>query len=163
MKAFVIDKNSWHYQLMRFGHSDWYIDEAHPDICSYTHSVFWMLFKVLLLIAAVSAVLSIAVAIPLATFAAWATTGVSFMDFWAYMLDKENAEGWVFLIQISAILWMAGTVVSGFVLTAWGLAKLNETSRPITIPTPGFVKQAYSSWKDKYCVPIRFTDKVNPS
>jgi hypothetical protein len=137
MKSFKLNVKSWHGWLYNFGR-DW--DRLRPgesvDLCSYIRGVFFHSLLVLFL----GGALSLMVFGSIAAFA--------------------NVFSWLFL---GYILEPAAVVVVGIYASIGALAaflhykqKRDEANYDKPKPPPGFVKLAYSKFKEKTCAMIEF-------
>jgi len=141
MRELNIDEKSWHYRIAH--NYGGYSGGRHGyDICGYTRRFIWGLFIVFVVIAAVS----------------MASLGV--LDLLAGLYFSWVAGVW--------ITNFAGTLTA-FVITVFSLVigiiaiteKIRDMRREYRYnhyhDEPGFIKSAYLSWKEKYCIKIKIT------
>ena len=149
MKALTFNKNSWHFLLATkvAGYNAPYSYEGYicgdsADICTYTRHVMGGLL--------------------LLTFAGLLIAGVGFI------LSNILLGIWFSIMLGMFFFSEVGTVGLVFIGAGGGLFGLktlinwyvDRSSSAETIERPdGFVKHAYKSWKEKYCLKINFVDK----
>lgn len=128
----TFNRNSWHFRLATT-YGPMYRWEHTTDICRYTRSVFFGLLLVLVITAGLGLI----------------TWGLVDMGLWLYFLFNGyllEPIGPAIIIFASILVGLVvGTVFLGF-----------EVIQTVNISTPSFVKQAYYSWKDKYCSRVEF-------
>jgi hypothetical protein len=137
----TFNTNSLHYQLALLGGLSKYNDDS--NICEYTrHVLFGSLFAIVigLIIAFIGMVLS-------------------------HMLFAIGFS------LVYGILIFTDPAIAGFITTSiglfwFGMWKLTESAKEHRRNAPdepkkpdGFVKHAYKSWKEKYCVKVEFTNR----
>lgn len=142
MTPFIVNENSWHYHLAtKYGNMKYWLTE---DICTYTQSVILGLIKAALMTLLLAVVVG------------------SVVSFWMYLLVSaivghiatiENGFG-MFGGVIHAIVFGAIAVVNLVLGFEWCVNKI--TGKVRAIAHTGFVKAAYRSWKDKYCIRVEF-------
>lgn len=143
-----LSSGSWHFRLATYygPMHEWLIIRDGTDICEYTKAVLAGVRNVALIIALISAY------------------GVSWIHFFARML-----AGWPEVDEFYKFLSAASPAATGaitlFVAGAFTVDKLNdwryERAKRIQaepVKEPGFIKQAYISFRDKYCMKLSFTD-----
>lgn len=148
MKSTTLNVNSWHYKLASwFGYDPDFKDH---DICAYLRRV--MLGMVIVPIAAAAAIiLTIAVSIILVHM----VLGPWFFFMYGIPFNEFATVGWVILLA-------AGTLFGFF----FGMDRFkrylhNKRNEARNSPEqePGFLKLAYRSYKDKFCMKLQFVDK----
>ena len=139
MKSLTFNRNSWHYKIAYHiaGYRSWH----GSDICTYTRYVMGALF-----------VIFIGVALGLCVLYVLFQTliGIVFsLMTWTWMFTELGFLGLIVLSVLSMIF----SVI-------YIKKKIEDKNREVNrIPKPdGFVKNAYKSWKEKYCVRIKFTE-----
>lgn len=141
MKTLTVNRNSWHYKLAKLGGRDVYYE---TDICSYTRRVMFGVVLAILATAAGIGAIYLLVDIVL---------GLGFSIWYGVWL--MNAPGEIALMVVAILSFSAGVIFSiEKVSQAWRRHKRNQYDRE-----PGFVGQAYQSWKHKYCTKIEFRDE----
>jgi hypothetical protein len=139
MTPFTVKTNSWHYKLAKFGKYDAHYGDH--DICAYMRRVLFGLFGVIVL-----TVIGIC----------FAGSSCFYIGLTFYALYKL-----IFGIALDPVDW----VLIGLP-TAVGISnaipviirRLQRKRSYFPTPEPGFVKTAYRSWKDKYCVKLKIVD-----
>lgn len=145
MKALEFKQKSWHFWLANFGRTriyrERYDDEdIQTDICSYTNAVFKGLIAFIIV-----ACLALAGATWLVS-SVLNIVGYFVLGYGLY----ETTKGFIFLVGILSVALAA-------LLTGAGIGRGIERLRDRVDNTePGFVRTAYRSWKDKYCLKITF-------
>lgn len=141
----TFDSKSLHYKLALLGGLSEYDDDS--NICEYTrHVMFGMVIALLigLLIAFMGTILANMV------------FAVGFSLVYGMLIYSEAASAGFFVSTI-------GTIWFGI----WKLSESAKEHRNKTRNEPkkpdGFVKHAYKSWKEKYCVKIEFANKSEDS
>lgn len=139
MKTFKINTNSWHYQLVRF---DLDMQKGNDiNFCKYVALVFadclWLLG---LFVAALSVALFIGSTI--------------FPQDGFHPLIGGLIEIFAGVVFISSI-----TTILGFIVVYGSkLIKPRDGKKTRVEKQPSFIRQAYSSWKNKYCMKIEFVN-----
>lgn len=140
MKSLEINTNSWHYKLATLvGYRSW---GQGSDICTYTRKVMLGILLILLITAAYT----------LATFI--------LVDIVLGLIFSAIAGMWLMGQLGSVVLLscaMVGTFIGMFVGMGYSIERYNEYNR--TARPDGFIKEAYKSWKDKYCLKLTFIDE----
>lgn len=148
MKELIFNKNSWHYKIANW--MDYDPDYHGSDICSYTRRIgLGLLF--------------IGLAFVLTSVLCYALVQALFG------LVFSLAVGMWIVSVIGEITLIAIGTISGFIavlfLVGWFSQKLHERrerryAKRLTEPEgpDSFVKHAYKSWKEKYCVNIKFIE-----
>lgn len=147
MKAVNLNKNSWHYYIaQKLGsyRPQEYVNDTRnhkTDICTYTSFVlkgFFLLFVM-------------GIAIAFVGFLFWNVLfGIIFSIIYGTIIFTDIAIAiFMFLLAviISATLFVGITMIK---------SKLENTE------SDGFIKTAYKSWKEKFCVKINFTNSNSP-
>lgn len=127
----IINKNSWHYKLATIGNTPWWDD---TDICTYRWEVIKGGF---LMIVAAHAVALATVAV--GDFAAW---------FLACVMSLTLVSP-----DIGAGIILACIIVIAAAFSMWLIFERGALGKVFDVPV---VKEMYTSWKDKYCVPVEF-------
>lgn len=154
MKSLIVSQKSWHVFLARFGGLD--TDIAVTDICRYTRRCIIGLLLVLL-ITAVFCIALIPIVVCILHFA--------FNRIFSEFLDQASI--------IACIMYGLFIVGGGiFVGCEYLNGKFKEKARQARykaindgtyvepepkkkkVKQPGFIKLAYKSWKQKYCIKI---------
>ena len=135
MKAIELNKDSWHYKLASRANPYFY-SRGEEDICSYTKYVFLGFLEIILI-----------------SFVVLLLGGFTVNFFY-------SCYTWLFLNQpFNEFAVVFGCVVGGL-LNACAIAYFcNNAKEKMSHTEPGFVRLAYRSWKDKFCVKITFVDK----
>jgi len=127
-----IHRNSWHYIYAQRGDwSDYWHRNA--DFCTYARKVLFGLTRTLLCYALAGFLIS-----PVADAIAWAAA------FYTTGLNPGLTWGGMALIFGTGVVCLIAT----FAGICWLIDKYNQRLQSIE---PGFVRTAYSAWKDKYC------------
>ena len=138
----TFSRNSWHYKLVtHFGN----MSQADPikNICDYRLAVFASLMVFTLAIGAIVTLSSVLI-MPIA----WSIVNYFELGYWPIKDDAVVTAGF--------ILW--GMIVLGvivFVIRQIILLIAKKYFAP-KITAPGFIKTAYRSFRDKYCIEIDF-------
>jgi len=139
--------DSWHGRLATFYGplDDYRLELDGTDICTYVRAVlrggFW---------ASLLTIVACFVAACFGDFCAWLLVGImhTFVDI--------NPLGGLFGATLFVVVCFALAI--GAIIAVGELwAYLIRRSKKAPKSPPGFVKQAYSSWKDKYCFWLEFT------
>lgn len=144
MKTFVLSKSSWHYKLANLFGGMRYVRDT--DVCEYTKTVIAALFLstmitffgIILLILSVHMLLGVGFSIWMG---AWFFSDLGIMGLIIY-----------------------GLVGGGLMIKAADgkYSEWKDRRRENYEPKPdGFLKVAYSSWKDKYCVRIEIVNDMH--
>ena len=143
METLKLKKGSWHYRLASITANLEIFNE--PDICSYTRSVL----AGMLIVAAVTVLFSF-VSFTLAhmilgvifasIYGAWILTDIAIIG---YILTATF--GFIFLID-------RGIKIAD-------VRRIRNKLNPKEVKPDGFVKHAYKSWKNRFCVKVTFEDK----
>ena len=154
MKALNFNKNSWHYRLVSklelyeaphqkdiWGDGELYTVGDSGDICTYSKRVIFALFLVSIIIAAIILSLTIAVHTLLGIYFSLLANEWIFTEF-----------GNVGMILSIATISMIGIYVAVEDLDDYYKRKSNKKSNK----PDSFMKNAYRSWKNKFCIPIDF-------
>ena len=132
MKEIVLEQKSWHYWLATFGDKyrvNWHGD----DICHYIRSVmvgtFWLMFVVIV---------------------------GSFLG-GVFLFSIGNLFSWLFLgYELHQVTFGALGFVGGLFLLFGFFATKEFVTEKIRDTEPGFVRAAYSKFKDKTCFYVKF-------
>lgn len=146
-----LSKDSWHYRLATycgFRQNYVYSDEKQDwveeggDMCSYTNRV--LIGFVLIAVAAMIFYVVTAGIIQM-------LLGLAFSAYYGAWIMTPLGDALCF---VTLVISAAGTLAFSFmkVLTYADNTKIKGSQ-------PSFVKLAYRSWKDKYCVKISFSEK----
>jgi hypothetical protein len=153
MKAFSVNKNSWHYRLnvkMCKTNERLYRQDlvekyvmSKDNLCSYWRMTLWSLFKVAVAAAFILALASL----------------VLFLVYtYGYALIFNTAEA---VAGTIAVLLLFGTAIGVILLGAWldkrKRAKLDKILNGGETET-SLAKAQYSSWKSGVCVPVEFKE-----
>lgn len=146
MKTLNFNKNSLHYKLATLGGFDRYncYYDGSTDICSYLRRVMMGVFvSIILLMTFVFA----------STLVVHTLFGLVFS--FIYDTDMFNVWGQVGLLtagisSLFAFIW----IVPGKIMDLYYSIKSNRPEKPAA--PDNFVREAYSSYKEKYCVKIKF-------
>jgi len=145
MKSLIMKKGSWHYLLASItmlGDLEYY----DMDICRYTRRVLLGL-----LILGVAAML-----LAFLGFMFWNVIfGVIFSLIYHQFLFTDLGILTSMIIVVVAVIINVKLFVDK--VAAWELARDLRKMRKAKKPD-GFVKVAYKSWKEKYCVRVEFSD-----
>lgn len=150
MNAIAIKRNSWHYRIatkMAAYRPEWDYETGADvdDICRYRRHVIGGLFLILL------AAVGIAV------------VGFLLTQFLFGVVFSLLYGAWLFTPAAEAVMLVGGVIVIGVSLFM-GLNKAGEMyheykyNKKREAKPDGFVKQAYNSWKEKYCVKVTFVN-----
>jgi hypothetical protein len=132
MKLLKLNKDSWHYKLAMM-YDKWMPDNT--DICTYTRT----LIASFCLMTFAICVMGLLAGSLLFMFGGWI----------AYFLGYELHGAvipFTFIYGVSA-------VIIGIV---WAKAFYQERKWTQPEKEPGFIRTAYRSWKDKFCVKVEF-------
>jgi uncharacterized membrane protein len=144
MKALEFKQKSWHFWLANFGRTRIYRqrweDDINTDICSYTSAVFKGLITFVIV-----ACLALA-GVTLVVSSVLNIVGYFVFDYGLY----ETTKGFIFFM---AILTLALAVLFAVVGIGRGIENLRDR---VDNTEPGFVRTAYRSWKDRFCLKITF-------
>lgn len=142
MKPLVFRKGSWHYKLASITRNlDIFGNDM--DICSYTKAVFAGILVILI------AALIIALA------------GHLFFHM-VFGVITSIVMGQIILTESAVI----GIIAICLALVIYGIDSLltwSERRRFAPRKPDGFVKNAYKSWKDRYCFKVTFVDRNDNS
>jgi len=163
VESYKIDRNSWHYKVTSFGVSAWAMSRI-QDICQYRRWFLYGLVKVFL--AAIAAVwVSMGVFIvptyQLVTHVlaeGWSLSVFKYLWFSTWITGPETAAFfvWMALPQIAmAILLGIVTLGGSAFLICKGIGSIDKDVQLI----PGFISTAWKSAKEKYCLPVKFTNE----
>ena len=145
MKSFVINRNSYHYLLATRGNlkevGRWG-DPREVDFCEYSRCVLKGAFTSLVVLALIS-FFAFGVINVLA--------GIGFSLYYGMFIFSELAKLTIFITTVfgSAILFIYLKVMFDE-----HLDRRRQNQEPNL--QPSFLSQAYSSWKDRYCVRVEF-------
>lgn len=146
MRQLTFNETSWHYRLAKFGGLELGYYNRTTDICTYMRKcMLGIMFGLLAFIAILLvSTLTIHFLVGLA-FSLWA--GV-------WLMSSLGEIGMVIYCAVAVV-----TVVI-FICASLGewrqhrrMKMMNEEPRP-----DGFIREAYKSWKGKYCLPITIVD-----
>ena len=137
MKVIEFKRDSWHHKLATihdpYYNQDW---KDETDICTYTRHVL-LGFLSFLFMCGVFGLLAF-----------FTLNSLYAVYQWVFFSQPMNEFAVVFLCVVGGLLTMG--------LLAGGTAVVREK---LDSSHPGFVRTAYRSWKDKFCVKITFVDK----
>jgi hypothetical protein len=141
MKSPTFYKNSWHYLIAHkiAGYSPY--DDAGKNICTYTKYVIGGIIALSVIGAGIAA------------------AGFLFFNLIFGIIFSLIYGAWIMTPIAEATLIM-GTIIGTFL----ALLKLFKMRRERLMSTEnrnrqdGFVKHAYKSWKEKFCLRIEFTE-----
>lgn len=139
MKTIQISRTSWHYRFMKWTGGG-YVNAS--DICEYSR----MLVFRLIMAAIVGSVMSIMagfIMFMIGSTIAWAVASIVSLSF----LPPEP--------QVAASLIVG--IGIGVPLALFVLFKQNQDAIGEALDTP-FIRNAFSSWRDKWCARIEITD-----
>lgn len=147
MKALTFNKNSWHFLLAtKMGHYRPYDRESgygdNADICTYSRHVMGGLLLLTLAAAAIA-------------FAGFIVSHILLGIWFSIMLGTWFFSDWA--VGAMIVLGIGAFVIGMKVAIDWQYERRMSSeyrNRP-----DGFVKHAYKSWKEKYCVQIEFKDE----
>ena len=146
MKELVFDRTSWHFWIANFGHKrvrpEKWDDNIQTDICTYTRAVFWGLIN-FTLVALLFSTLG-----GLVLFSIGNLIGYFLFDYGLYEITKAV------MATIAIVAGAIGALVGFCAIVAAYKTSIGYVSDKMADAKPGFVKNAYRSWKDKYCVKI---------
>lgn len=126
-----INKKSWHYHIAKtYTMFDPY---DRKDICSYTRSVIHGVVNIICIIAMTALVSYSMFVLPII----WSITG----------FDSSIKQDGFFVLGF--VLWSA--TLAAFILAGISLFLENREKQP-----DNFIKKAYSSWKNKFCLKIDY-------
>lgn len=132
MKTLKLNKDSWHYKLaMQY---DRHVPD-NTDICSYTR----LLFAAMSLMAFAITILTLLAGTILFTIGGW----------FAYLFGFPLHGA----VVPFTFIYGGATIVIGIVAAK---AHYDEHKYDKPKKEPGFVRTAYRSWKDKFCVKVEF-------
>lgn len=152
MKALTFNTNSWHFLLAtkvasyrvpsvsKYSDGEFYTYGDSADICTYSRHVMGGLL--------------------LLTLAGVAIAGAGFivshflLGIWfSIMLGTWFFSDWA--VGAMIVFGIGGFIIGTKVVIDWLYnRRMNSRTKP-----DGFVKHAYKSWKEKFCVQIEFKDK----
>lgn len=132
MKEVVFKQKSWHYWLATFG-DDFRVNPHGDDICNYIRSVFIGTFWLLVM-----------------TFAGAFLGG-------AVLFSIGNLFSWMFLgYELHNLTLGVFGILIGFTIMLLFMASKEVLQEKLRDSEPGFVRSAYSKFKDKTCFYIKF-------
>lgn len=143
MKTLKLKKGSWHYRLAGITANLEIFNE--PDICSYTRSVLAGILVILLL----------------GMLIAFAGFFLSHMILGAIFASIYGV--WI-LTDIAVIGYIAASLLAT-VFAIEQIIKFSERrsrrrrNMPVETKPDGFVKHAYKSWKNRFCVKVTFKEE----
>lgn len=143
MKTFQLKKDSWHHRLAAtYGPMNTWTDST--NICSYAMSVFGGATWIVMLLA----MRGLLIGIPVGDFIGW-ILAMSKIGVW--IVPEEPA--WIIYVALGSIsvLILVGILIYSVyaIKTKYFPAKENDE--------PGFISQAYTSFKQKSCHKIELT------
>lgn len=146
MMTFSVIKNSWHHKLAKFGGlSLWCDDET--DICEYTRRCILGTVYILLWLVG-----GICLSIPIIDF----IFAVVFSLYYMTDLFSETA------IAGGTILFVPFGTYCMIKYGDYRNTKNRQNRKIYYEPKPdGFIKTAYNSYKEKFCVRIKFNESNN--
>lgn len=127
----TFNTNSWHYKLASTYTS--FSPYIHTDICSYTRKVVLSFFSLAMIALA-------------SVFIGW---GIIDVALWAWFFYHGYFLGLMGPGIVTISLSIAVLIIAGDTL-------LSSLRHYKTQKEPGFIRKAYRSWKDKYCVKVEF-------
>jgi len=140
-----LNRNSWHYWLATKYSNEikWKLEDFPTDICTYSK----MVLKGLLF------------AIFMAVTISFLTLPLIYCGFWLIMASITGDFSFpkiiildlLFRFGIAEYLMIAFLGIIGLYFSYMDKKKFNKSE-------PGFIKQSYLSWKNKYCVKVEFRD-----
>lgn len=136
MYTFIVKSSSWHHRLA-YKYTNFF---PARNLCEYTTHVFLGLFLASLLTALVGLTLGSVVA------------GILFLVTygWQFLLvDPELAEGagvCIIIVSIMVALWIGVGDLCHYI---------EFSGKPKQYKEPGFIKQAFTSFKDKMCIRVQ--------
>lgn len=138
MKTLKLNKNSWHYKMVH--RHDRFFDEYDLDICSYMRKVIYGVFMYIL-------------ATLIVTFAATAGSiliietilSIAFGIYYGMDLFSEIGAAGILLLFVGVIAYMVFSTI-----------KMLTNRVDTAIKHDGFVKNAYKSYKEKFCARVEF-------
>jgi hypothetical protein len=139
MDSLNVSRKSWHYRLAHTYY--WNFSTEMLDICSYTRRVFFGLLMALSITVALSALLLMFAVCPALYIIACAITGNWFE------IPAEIGVPYIILI-IPAIMIGGAIGITKFV------RYVKEYQSEDPPEGPGFLRLAYRSFKDKFCIKI---------
>jgi hypothetical protein len=153
MKPFAVNKNSWHYKMNvemcktndTLKTSDYAVKyvQSKDNLCSYWQLTLWSLFKVLVVITFVIAVVG-------------ALLWVLYMIGYGFLYHTPQA-----LASTGALVIFFGSIIGVSVGVTWAqnrrTVKLNKILHNGETET-SLAKAKYSSWKNGFCVPVEFKE-----
>jgi hypothetical protein len=145
VKEFKIIRTSWHYRIANIpGYSEY---RETTDICRYTRDF---------IIGCIYLIGLSAVALAIWYFLISAILGIGFSLYYSTFLMTE--AGFAGLASLSFVLIWAAihclSMLKDYYLQKRMLRWIDKKDTP-----PGFLKQAYLSWKEKYCVRVKFLEE----
>lgn len=151
MNTFKVKPKSWHYHVVSSYArvSQWELESGKYDFCKYLRKVVSGLFLALLfglLITVLLAPLTITfswVAASLVTFT-WVKPDINDMGFW-------------FGVTEIVIICLIGLLALGFFTNEYLKEKDITLFRKVS--PPGFISQAYDSFKNKYCLKVEYVSE----
>lgn len=150
MKSLTFNKSSWHYRIATKVSNYSPYDEEYdrgdsPDICTYSRHVAGALLLLTLGAALFLGISYILIHVVL---------GIAFsLMTWSFMFTEIGFAG---LIALCMIGFVCGAI---YLKNKIEERRNNRRYSNRGVPKPdGFVKNAYKSWKEKYCVRITFVD-----
>jgi hypothetical protein len=145
MKELVFRKDSWHYRIASFGGFD---RMSNQDICTYTRR---FLFGICL------GALVFAIFLFLSKTIIDVVLGLAFsLIYSAWIMTSLGTAGVIIIVTIG-ILFLMGLGINY-------LRDLKDAARNKNSDKPdGFVKHAYKSWKDKYCLKVKIEESIDES
>lgn len=150
MKEFAISTDSWHFRLAKLGGFD--TRYHNRDICTYTQKMVRALF--------IGSMLGLLIAF----------IGYFFFECLFGLIFSAIAGMWITTIQGEIVLLILGVGVAFVILccicmfTDDGIARLRARKRNCQSDgdyQPGFVTTIYKSWKDKFCIRLKFMAPIH--
>lgn len=157
MKELAFNKEAWHFWIANFGKTrvqsdDWNWSRPNSvietDICAYTRAFLIGLFQLII----VSSIV-----IGIASSVAYAIGNIIGVYLYGYELSFITKV----LLFLASLACMVTIGLVTVLATLAGVSKIKEyVSNKLyenQAQEPGFIRVAYSSWKNKYCMKIKIT------
>lgn len=148
MSALTFNKRSWHFWLATkvASYSPATSDEEYggdsADVCTYSRAV-------------AIGLLVLSIVVLSGTFFAYVIIHTILGIYFSVMLEQWFFSEWG---DAGVILLGCGLVTYGVYTIVKVWVKFNERPATRSATHDGFIRNAYKSWKEKFCVPVKFVD-----
>lgn len=141
MEAFKVSTDSWHYRIVfRANHKNEL--RVPTDICAYSRQLIWSIL--------VAAFVTL-VATTIASLYLWSGYH-SFLWLFGGVPCGDKCVPFIVITSIPAFIIVIG--VLSYVLQTYSDYRYENRK----VKQPGFIKTAFASFKDKFCVKLDFTE-----